>query len=294
MEKIIIFGGCGFLGSWIVRAFLKKGYSVSIFDLKIQKELLSNVIGEEINKIKFINGDITNFDQVQEATNNMDHVINLAGLMTPDCSSNPILGAKVNLLGSINVFEALKKNNIKFLVYASSAGVFGQKDHYYPFPETHYGAYKLAVEGVARAYFNEAGISSVGIRPYVIYGPGREVGGTAGVTLACKAAKQGDIYNINFSGKAGFVYIQDVVDLVQMSISQIPSGALILNINGITADVNDFINLIKKNIPLANIGINGNQLSIVDEIRENEPSKTFKKFKYTSLEDGIKRTIDFY
>lgn len=294
MEKIIIFGGSGFLGSWIVKAFLKKGYSVSIFDLKIQKELLSHVVGEDINKIKFINGDITNYDQVQEVINDMDHVINLAGLMTPDCSSNPILGAKVNVLGSINVFEALKKNNNKFLVYASSAGVFGQKDHYYPFPETHYGAYKLAVEGVARAYLNEDGISSVGIRPYVIYGPGREVGGTAGVTLACKAAKQGDSYTVNFSGKAGFVYVQDVVDLVEMSIAQIPSGALTFNINGITADVSDFINLIKKNIPLSDIGIEGDPLSVVDEIRGNEPSKTFKKFKYTSLEDGIKRTIDFY
>jgi nucleoside-diphosphate-sugar epimerase len=294
MEKIIIFGGSGFLGSWIVKAFLKKGYSVSIFDLKIQKELLSHVVGNDINKIKFINGDITNYDHVQEAINDMDHVINLAGLMTPDCSSNPILGAKVNVLGSINVFEALKKNNNKFLVYASSAGVFGQKDHYYPFPETHYGAYKLAVEGVARAYLNEDGISSVGIRPYVIYGPGREVGGTAGVTLACKAAKQGDSYTVNFSGKAGFVYVQDVVDLVEMSIGKIPSGALTLNINGITADVTDFINLIKKNIPLSDIGIEGDPLSVVDEIRGNEPFKTFKKFKYTSLEDGIKRTIDFY
>ncbi len=294
MKKIIIFGGCGFLGSWIVRAFLKKSYSVSIFDLKIQKELLRHVIGEDINKIKFINGDITNYYQVQEALNNMDHVINLAGLMTPDCSSNPILGAKVNLLGSINVFEAMKKNNIKFLVYASSAGVFGQQDHYYPFPETHYGAYKLAVEGVARAYFNESSISSVGIRPYVIYGPGREVGGTAGVTLACKAAKQGDGYTVNFSGKAGFVYVKDVADLVEMSIAQIPSGALTSNINGITANVSDFINLIKKNIPQANIGIKGNPLSVVDEIRGNEPYKIFKKFKYTSLEDGIKRTIDFY
>jgi|TARA_B100001093_G_scaffold125988_1_gene118519 nucleoside-diphosphate-sugar epimerase len=294
MEKIIIFGGSGFLGSWIVKAFLKKGYSVSIFDLKIQKELLSHVVGNDINKIKFINGDITNYDHVQEAINDMDHVINLAGLMTPDCSSNPILGAKVNVLGSINVFEALKKNNNKFLVYASSAGVFGQKDHYYPFPETHYGAYKLAVEGVARAYLNEDGISSVGIRPYVIYGPGREVGGTAGVTLACKAAKQGDSYTVNFSGKAGFVYVQDVVDLVEMSIGKIPSGALTLNINGITADVSDFINLIKKNIPLSDIGIEGDPLSVVDEIRGNEPFKTFKKFKYTSLEDGIKRTIDFY
>ena len=294
MEKVIIFGGCGFLGSWIVRAFLKKGYSVSIFDLKIKKELVSLVVGEDINKIKFINGDITNYNQVQEATNNMDHVINLAGLMTPDCSSNPILGAKVNLLGSINVFEALKKNNIKFLVYASSAGVFGLKDHYNPFPETHYGAYKLAVEGVARAYFNESGISSVGIRPYVIYGPGRKVGGTAGVTLACKAAKLGDSYTVNFSGKAGFVYVQDVADLVEMSIDQIPSGALTININGITADVSHFINLIKKNIPLASIGIKGNPLSVVDEIRGNEPSNIFKKFNYTSLEDGIKRTIDFY
>ena len=294
MKKVIIFGGCGFLGSWIVRAFLKKGYSVSIFDLKIKKELVILVVGEDINKIKFINGDITNYDQVQEATNNMDHVINLAGLMTPDCSSNPILGAKVNLLGSINVFEALKKNNIKFLVYASSAGVFGLKDHYYPFPETHYGAYKLAVEGVARAYFNESRISSIGIRPYVIYGPGREVGGTAGVTLACKAAKQGDSYTVNFSGNAGFVYVQDVADLVEMSIAQIPLGALTININGITTDVSNFINLIKKNIPLASIGIKGNSLSVVDEIRGNEPSNIFKKFKYTSLEDGIKRTIDFY
>ena len=79
-----------------------------------------------------------------------------------------------------------------------------------------------------------------------------------------------------------------------MSISQLPSGASTININGITADVSNFINLIKKNIPLANIGITGNPLSVVDEIRGNEPSNMFKKFEYTSLEYGIKRTIDFY
>ena len=79
-----------------------------------------------------------------------------------------------------------------------------------------------------------------------------------------------------------------------MSIAQIPSGALTLNINGITTDVSHFINLIKKNIPLASLGIKGSQLSVVDEIRGNEPSNIFKKFKYTSLQDGIKRTIDFY
>ena len=294
MKKIIIFGGCGFLGSWIVKSFLLKGYNVSIFDLKIQKELLSYDIGKDINKIKFIQGDITNYDQVQEATSKMDHVINLAGLMTPDCSSNPILGAKVNVLGSINVFEALKKNNIKFLVYASSAGVFGQKDKYNPFPETHYGAYKLAVEGVARAYFNEANISSVGIRPYVIYGPGREIGGTAGVTLACKAAKQGYNYTINFSGKAGFVFVEDVTNLVERLIDKAPIGALTMNINGITTSVENFVSIIKKIIPDAKVKFNGKSLNVVEEILGGGPSKIFYDFKYTSLDHGINKTINFY
>jgi len=294
MKKIIIFGGCGFLGSWIVKSFLLKGYNISIFDLKIQKELLSYVVGKDINKIKFIQGDITNYDQVQEATSKMDHVINLAGLMTPDCSSNPILGAKVNVLGSINVFEALKKNNIKFLVYASSAGVFGQKDKYNPFPETHYGAYKLAVEGVARAYFNEANISSVGIRPYVIYGPGREIGGTAGVTLACKAAKQGYNYTINFSGKAGFVFVEDVTNLVERLIDKAPIGALTMNINGITTSVENFVSIIKKIIPDAKVKFNGKSLNVVEEILGGGPSKIFYDFKYTSLDHGINKTINFY
>ena len=294
MKKIIIFGGCGFLASWIVKSFLLKGYNISIFDLKIKKELLSYVVGKDINKIKFIQGDITNYDQVQEATSKMDHVINLAGLMTPDCSSNPILGAKVNVLGSINVFEALKKNNIKFLVYASSAGVFGQKDKYNPFPETHYGAYKLAVEGVARAYFNEANISSVGIRPYVIYGPGREIGGTAGVTLACKAAKQGYNYTINFSGKAGFVYVEDVTNLVERLIDRAPIGALTMNINGITTSVENFVSIIKKIIPDANVKFNGKPLNVVEEILGGGPSKIFYDFKYTSLDHGINKTINFY
>ena len=294
MKKIIIFGGCGFLGSWIVKSFLLKGYNISIFDLKIQKELLSYVVGKDINKIKFIQGDITNYDQVQVATSKMDHVINLAGLMTPDCSSNPILGAKVNVLGSINVFEALKKNNIKFLVYASSAGIFGKKDKYNPFPETHYGAYKLAVEGVARAYFNEANISSVGIRPYVIYGPGREIGGTAGVTLACKAAKQGHNYTINFSGKAGFVFVEDVTNLVERLIDKAPIGALTMNINGITTSVENFVSIIKKIIPDAKVKFNGKPLNVVEEILGGGPSKIFYDFKYTSLDHGINKTINFY
>lgn len=292
--NVIVFGGCGFLGSWIVTKLLREGYDVTIFDLKMDKNLLNKLLVDEISRVNFIRGDITKYDEVLSSTQNMQYVINLAGLMTPDCSENPSLGAKVNIIGSINVFDAVKCHGIPFLVYASSAGVFGKNDQYYPVPETHYGSYKLAVEGIARAYFNESNISSIGIRPFVIYGPGREVGGTAGVTLGCKAAKEKYSYIINFTGRAGFVFVDDVVDLVQMSIEKAPIGATTININGITTSVKNFVNIIKKNIPLANISFKGNSLAVVEEILGGEPSEVFKDFKYTSLEDGIKKTIDFY
>ena len=294
MKNILIFGGSGFLGSWIAKSLLKKNLKITIFDLRIKTELLKNLIGDEFNNIDFIEGDITDFEVVLKATKDMDYILNLAGLMTPDCSSNPSLGAEVNVKGSINVFEAIKKNNIKFLIYTSSGGVYGNEDKYNPFPETHYGAFKLAVEGIARAYFNESLISSVGLRPFVIYGPGREIGGTAGVTLACKAAKQNLKYTVGFSGKAGFVYVEDVTNLVERLIDKSPVGALTINVNGITASVEDFISIIKKNIPDAKVTLNGKPISVVEEILGGEPSKIFKDFKYTSLDYGINKTINFY
>ena len=294
MKNILIFGGCGFLGSWITKALLKKNLNITIFDLRIKTDLLKNLIGNDLNKINFIEGDISDYEQVLKATEDMNYILNLAGLMTPDCSSNPSLGAEVNVKGSINVFEAIKKNNIKFLIYTSSGGVYGNEDKYNPFPETHYGAFKLAVEGMARAYFNESLISSVGLRPFVIYGPGREIGGTAGVTLACKAAKQNFEYTVGFSGKVGFVYVEDVTNLVERLIDKAPVGAITMNINGITTSVENFVSIIKKNIPDAKVKFSGKPLSVVEEILGGEPSKTFKDFKYTSLDNGINKTINFY
>ena len=117
--NIIVFGGSGFLGSWIVKKLLFQGYKVTVFDLKLRKSLLNKILGSDISKVNFIEGDITNYSEVFDATFGNEHVINLAGLMTPDCSSNPSLGAEVNVKGSINVFEAIKKNNIK-LGFATS------------------------------------------------------------------------------------------------------------------------------------------------------------------------------
>ena len=67
-----------------------------------------------------------------------------------------------------------------------------------------------------------------------------------------------------------------------------------MNINGITTSVENFVSIIKKNIPDANVKFSGKPLSVVEEILGGEPSKTFKDFKYTSLDNGINKTINFY
>ena len=114
--------------------------------------------------------------------------MHLAALQVPFCRADPVLGARVNVVGTVNVFEAVKErlDRIPGVAYASSAAVYGPDDPS-PAPEsggiapgTIYGVYKLANEGTARLYQAESGVPSIGIRPYVVYGPGRDQGMTVG------------------------------------------------------------------------------------------------------------------
>ena len=196
--KVAIYGGSGFIGAWITKLLLVNNFQITIFDKKINEDLLSHIIGKNVEKIHIVEGDILEYETVLKTAKDHSVLINLVGLMTPDCSNNPRLGNQVNIIGSINVFEAALEAKCNLVVYTSSGGVYGQKDKINPFPETHYGAYKLAVEGIARAYNLENKLNSFGLRPFVVYGPGREIGGTASISLACKAVAENKEYKIQF------------------------------------------------------------------------------------------------
>ncbi len=292
--NVVVFGGCGFLGSWLIKKLLDNNFNVVIFDKEIKKKFLKKIIKFSNNKIDFIKGDITNYDQVFLASQKGEVLVNLVGLMTPDCSQNPILGNAVNVVGSINVFEAAKKQKNKYVVYTSSGGVFGRNNPKIPFPETHYGAFKLAVEGIARASYLEDKFSSFGLRPFVIYGPGREIGGTAGITLACRASANNEDYTIPFSGKAGFVYVEDVTEIIFRLIQKLPKGANVVNINGITCDVSKIIKILSKINKNNKILFKNNNLPVVGEILGNSPKKYFKNFVFTCLNIGLVKTVEFY
>ena len=95
------------------------------------------------------------------------------GCRCPTCRANPPLGALVNVIGTLNVFEAARAAGITHVVYASSAAVFGITDEAVdetvtPEPLTHYGVFKQANEGNARVYYRDHGVSSVGLRPFTV------------------------------------------------------------------------------------------------------------------------------
>ena len=121
----------------------------------------------------------------------------------------------MNVLGTVVVFEAVKarRDRIPGLAYASSTAVYNAADPS-PAPEsggtsptTLYGIYKLANEGTARVFWADDGVASIGIRPYVVYGPGRDQGLTSGPTLAMAAAARGEPYEIGY-GRHGPVRLR--------------------------------------------------------------------------------------
>ena len=119
----------------------------------------------------------------------------------PVCQAQPVLGGLIDVVGTLNVFEAARDAGRPVrMVYASSSAVWGPEEAYGsgklteedPLkPATHYGIFKQANEGNARVFFETNGISSVGLRPWTVYGVGRDRGLTADPTLAMKAVALG-------------------------------------------------------------------------------------------------------
>ncbi|HEX7386513.1 MAG TPA: NAD(P)-dependent oxidoreductase [Castellaniella sp.] len=297
--KVFLTGGSGFIGAWIVRALIQAGHGVRVFDQRSDQTLVRQVAGDGVDAaVEWSVGDITNFEQVLKASESCNAVIHLAGVLTPTCKADAVLGARVNVLGTLNIFEVARKRQWGCVAYASSAGVFGPENVEIPDPRSLYGVYKLACEGIARCYWQESDpgrrVASIGLRPLVVYGMGREGGSSAGPSLACRAAVRGEPYAIPFSGSTGFVYVEDVADAFVNSALSHASGAHVCNMVGTVADVDDFAAAVMAAVPESRISVSGIPLPIVSHIKGGDVRELLPNVASTTLEEGIRRTLERY
>lgn len=292
--RVLVTGGAGFIGAWAIKRLIADRIEVRILDGNDDRRVLKEIIGAEADRLDLRKGDISRAGDVESACLGCDLVLHLAGVLTPFCAANPIRGAEINLIGTLNVFEAVKRHSLKGVVFTSSAGVFGPDQGRYPEPATHYGAFKLATEGSARAYWLDHGIPSVALRPLVVYGPGRESGASAGPTLACRAAARGEAYKMPMSGATGLVYVEDVAAVMQQSLLNLPKAAVAYNLIGDVVDMTDVIAEIGRIVPGAQLGIDGLPLLIAPDIGPDHLAQALQGLPATPWKDGIARTVTHY
>ena len=265
-ERYLVTGALGCIGAWTVRTLVKEQVPVVAFDLAGDRKRLRLIMSdEELARVTFVMGDITDGESIGRALDEhgTTNLIHLAALQVPFARANPALGATVNVVGTVNVFEAAKRRADRMapVVYTSSIGMFDAADadtrdgllhvDAVAHPRTHYGVYKQANEGNARVYWLDDGLSTIGLRPLTVYGPGRDQGMTSGPTKAILSAVVGRPYRIGFGGRTLLQYAEDVArSLIAASRSGL-TGARVFNLGGSLVTMEEVVEAIETGLPEA-------------------------------------------
>lgn len=295
-------GALGCIGAWIVKALVERGDGPIVFDRTDDRRRLRALLDDhQLDGVRFLKGDITDGPAVREAlaTSGATRIIHLAGLQVPACRVDPVNGALVNVVGTLHVFEAARAVGIPHVVYASSAAVFGLADEavdesVMPAPLTHYGVFKQANEGAARVYHADHGLSSVGLRPYSVYGVGRDAGITSDPTRAMKAALLGRPFQIRFSGTTDFIYAADTAAAFIACADHAPDGAHVFNLHGDTRDVRDAVRLVEETLGSRARGlitISGGPIPMPPALDDARLRAMIPGLPRTRLEDGVRETL---
>jgi nucleoside-diphosphate-sugar epimerase len=304
--RVLMTGGYGCIGAWIAKQLCEAGQEVWIYDLKQDTHRLDLVLDPEQNAaVHFLPGDVSDIDTLRAAVEKAGatHILHLAGLQTPTCRANPILGAKVNVIGTLAVFEAAisHKEQVQRVVYASSAAVHGPAetsaagalgDVVRLAPLSHYGAFKVCNELNARVYWLDHGITSVGLRPWTVYGVGRDFGMTSEPTKAIKSVAAGRPYHISYGGIQDLQYVADVAATFVRALTQPFEGADAFNLRGAVEPIERFVSAFCEAVPEARklVTHGDRQLPIAPDLDDDRLQRALGPIPRTSLVDGITET----
>lgn len=222
-SKILVIGGAGFIGSFVVKELLKHDVSeVVVYDnfARGQKSYLKEQLQDSRCSLFPIGGDIREIDILNEAMKDKDYVISLAAMWLLHCKDFPRTAFNVNIAGTFNILEACVKNNIKKLIWSSSASVYGDAVEL-PMTEAHpfnnknfYGASKIAGEAMATAFNDRYGLSVIGLRYMNVYGPHQDqtaaYTGVVPIMLNKIEANEAPVINGDGSQAYDFIYVEDV------------------------------------------------------------------------------------
>ena len=300
--RYVVTGGAGFIGSNIVKLLVKNDHEVDIIDNLHTGN--KNKIKEVIDKVNFFKIDIRDKNSLEEIIKKSNGVFHEAALTAvPESFEKPQEYHDVNVIGTKNIFEIAKKENIR-VVYASSSSIYGNaknipiKENADRKPINPYGQTKLDDEFLAEE-FSKNGLSVIGLRYFNVYGIG-QTGSYAGViTKFLENIKNQKSFTINGNGNQirDFIHVKDIA---QANITAMESKTKngFFNIGtGIPTSINDLAKLMVELSNHKHEIIHGPQLEGDIEISQADMNFTNKSFNWShkiNLKEGLKDLIKNY
>jgi len=227
--KIFVTGGAGFIGSALVKSFLGKNYQVTIFDnfSNSSEENISHLLNKGVSLVK---GDVTNYENLQQALTNFDLVVHLAAQIGVEESiKKPELTHSINVGGTENLLKACVAKKVNNVIVASSAAVYGQPKEL-PLtescpllPVSPYGKSKVEMEKILQDFSKEYGLNGISLRFFNVYGKNQTDEYAGVITKFMKKISENKPLIIfgDGSNTRDFLSIDDVIDSIHNAIKKI-------------------------------------------------------------------------
>jgi nucleoside-diphosphate-sugar epimerase len=276
----------------VLALLARAGVPVAAFDLTPDQRRPRLLMSEaELAKVEWLTGDIAEPEIVLKAAQSTRAraIIHLAALQVPFCKADPVAGARVNVVGTVNAFEAARRLGIERVSYASSIAAHGAMEGHGTLA-TLYGAYKHCNEQTAKVYSQDWGVHSVGLRPGVVYGVGRDQGMTSKTTVAILAAAAGQPYTIPFRGPVSWLHAGEVASAFIRAVAARRSGAPVFDINGVPSTVEESVAIIKEVAPQMQVRWSGDPLPFPMDLSDEPVRAHLGNYGSVPVRAGIEGT----
>ena len=308
--KCLVTGGAGFIGSHLIRHLLERGILVVCldnfdltYDINTKKGNIAPFL--ENNNFELVEGDVGDRELLKDIITDIDYIFHEAALVSVvESMKNPVKTIKINTIGTFNILEAAISGNVKKVILASSAAVYGdspvlpKNESMVPVPKSPYAISKLDCEYAARIYYQEYGLKSTSLRYFNVYGPRQDPTSpyAAAIPIFIKKALKNENIQIFGDGMQtrDFVFVNDVVQANELVMAK-GDGKTFNVANGSATSINEIAEqIIKQTDSRSSIlhtkGRSGDIKHSVADI--SEISKIGFKPRY-NIEEGLKNTIEF-
>lgn len=300
MQTVLITGVAGFIGSNLAERLFREGHRV------VGLDNLAYGLREQVpDGVEFHKADVRSPD-IYSLFDKIDIVFHLAAKnCIADCQDDPVETADINVTGTTNVFEAVRRAKIKKMIYAESSSVYeGSKMLPTPeedeHPETFYAASKMATKFFAEAYARWYGLKWTALRYFCVYGPRQDYRRTIPPVFSAFIIKllKNERPTIYGSGekRRDFVHVDDVNDFHLLCMQDERTTGNVFNLgSGVNYSVNEIFGIVRDLLgsnlePIYKADLPGEALTTLANI---EKAKKLGWSPRVGLKDGLKSSIDF-